>query len=198
MSKLDQILQSIWAELCEGVRDRRHGFHLPVLASCSEEGVADSRVVVLRRIDPDQRAIHCNTDRRAPKVASLRVHPTVSWLFYDFERRTQLRIRAHAEVLTDGPLVDEAWQGSSVDSRRCYLAPNAPGAESAQPSANLPASHLTRNPSPEESEAGRDHFAIVRSQATRIDWLHLASGGHRRARFTFEESTGWSAGWIEP
>ena len=175
MSKLDQILQSIWAELCEGVRDRRHGFHLPVLASCSEEGVADSRVVVLRRIDADQRAIHCNTDRRAPKVASLRVHPTVSWLFYDFERRTQLRIRAHAEVLTEGPLVDEAWQGSSVDSRRCYLAPNAPGAESAQPSANLPASHLTRNPSPEESEAGRDHFAIIRSQATRIDWLHLAS-----------------------
>ena len=198
MSELDQVREALWAELCEGVRNRRHGFHLPVLSSCTAEGLPEGRVVVLRLVEADQRAIHCHTDRRAPKVAWIREHPVVHWLFYDFERRTQLRIRANAQVLTDGPLVEEAWKRSTVDSRRCYLAPRAPGAESPQVSANLPASHLTLNPTLEESEAGRTNFAVVRSLATSIDWLHLASGGHRRARFTFEQSEGWSAGWLEP
>lgn len=198
MDDLNQVLEMIWTELAEGVRTRHHGFHLPTLSTSTLEGVVDARVVVLRRVEVEQRVVHCHTDQRAPKVAAIRAHPDVHWLFYDFERRTQLRIRATAEVLTEGPVVEAAWADSSVDSRRCYLAPRAPGAESAEASGNLPAAYRSRPPGLEESEFGRVNFAVIRSHATGIDWLHLASDGHRRARFGFRESEGWSGAWIEP
>ena len=197
MADLQEILEMIWSELRDGVRNRHHGFHLPVLSSCAE-GVPDARVVVLRRVEVDERIVQCHTDQRAPKVAGLRANPRVHWLFYDFERRMQLRVQATAEVLTEGPVFDAAWDGSSLDARRCYLAPRAPGADSPQASANLPPTHLTSHPSLEESELGREQFAVVCSRVDSIDWLHLASDGHRRARFSFSDSAGWSASWLEP
>ena len=198
MDVLQPILDQLWSELQEAARTRHHGFHLPVLTTSDSSGSPDARVVVLRRIEVADRLISCHTDRRAPKVVQIAATPAVQWLFYDFDRRTQLRIRARAEVLTEGALFEEAWAGSSVESRRCYLAPHAPGAMTPGPSPNLPETHLTRSPTPEESEVGRDQFAVVRTVAHQIDWLHLASDGHRRARFDWTEGDGWTGQWLAP
>ena len=198
MDALKRTLDDLWSELQEGVVNRHHGFHMPVLSSIGDEGEPDARIVVLRRIEVAERLVFCHTDRRAPKVKQIASTPEVHWLFYDFDRRTQLRIHAKAEVLTEGPVFEEAWAGSKLESRRCYLAPLAPGAETPGPSPNLPDTHLTRSPTPEESEVGRAQFAVVRSVAHQIDWLHLASDGHRRARFEWSTRDGWSGNWLAP
>jgi hypothetical protein len=121
----------------------------------------------------------------------------VTWLFYDPEMRHQFRVRAHAEVLREGPLFEDAWKRSDVSARRCYLAPRAPSSVSDVPTANLPDSHVDRNPNLEESEAGKVNFSVVRSEIISIERLHLASDGHRRVRFDFVEGD-WQGVWIEP
>ena len=122
--------------------------------------MAVARVVVLRRVAAGERFIQCHTDRRAPKIAEIRADPNVHWLFYDAPSRLQLRVSATAEVLTEGPEFERAWLDSTLDARRCYLAPSAPGTDCTQPSANLPESHLRRQPTLEESEGhdkGKDY-----------------------------------------
>ena len=153
--------------------------------------------MVLRRAERASRELICHTDARSGKVREIGADPRVTWLFYDPQMRHQFRVRAHAEVLTSGPLFEDAWARSNVSSRRCYLAPRAPSSESEHPTANLPDSHVDRNPTLEESEAGKVNFSVLRSEIISIERLHLASDGHRRVRFDFVEDD-WLGVWIEP
>jgi hypothetical protein len=48
-----------------------------------------------------------------------------------------------------------------------------------------------------DAEAGRENFRAVLITVTRIDWLHLAASGHRRAVYEWA-CGGWSGGWRAP
>lgn len=194
---LPDILELIWDALHKGATDRRHPFHLPTLATRGASDYPEARIVVLRRAERDSRQLVCHTDARSGKVLEIAADPRVTWLFYDPEMRHQFRVRAHAEVLREGPLFEDAWKRSDVSARRCYLAPRAPSSVSDVPTANLPDSHIDRNPNQEESEAGKVNFSVVRSEIISIERLHLASDGHRRVRFDFVEGA-WQGVWIEP
>lgn len=194
---LPDILELIWDALHKGATDRRHPFHLPTLATRGASDYPEARIVVLRRAERDSRQLVCHTDARSGKVLEIAADPRVTWLFYDPEMRHQFRVRAHAEVLREGPLFEDAWKRSDLSARRCYLAPRAPSSVSDVPTANLPDSHVDRNPNQEESEAGKVNFAVVRSEIISIERLHLASDGHRRVRFDFTEGA-WQGVWIEP
>ena len=194
---LPDILELIWDALHKGATDRRHPFHLPTLATRGGSDFPEARIVVLRRAERDSRQLVCHTDARSGKVLEIAADSRVTWLFYDPEMRHQFRVRAHAEVLREGPLFEDAWKRSDVSARRCYLAPRAPSSVSDVPTANLPDSHVDRNPNQEESEAGKVNFSVVRSEIISIERLHLASDGHRRVRFDFVEGA-WQGVWIEP
>ena len=193
------VLDAIWSELEGAAKDRRHGFHVPALASIGRDGSPQARSVVLRRVLRETGELHFHTDLRSPKVAEIAVDPRIAWLLYDAGRRLQLRIEAEAVVVRDGPRVDEAWARSALSSRRCYLAPHAPGEIAEEWIANIPAALVARVPTEEESAAGRVHFGLIVTKATSIEWLFLASEGHRRARFTIDEDRiSWSARWLAP
>ena len=194
---LPDTLDLIWDALHQGATDRRHPFHLPTLATRGASDYPEARIVVLRRAERASRELICHTDARSGKVREIGADPRVTWLFYDAEMRHQFRVRAHAEVLTSGPLFEDAWARSNVSSRRCYLAPRAPSSESEHPTANLPDSHVDRNPTLEESEAGKVNFSVLRSEIISIERLHLAADGHRRVRFDFVDDD-WTGVWIEP
>jgi len=196
--RLHEILRSSWNELGRGVVDRRHGFHVPVLATVGLDGAPQARAVVLRRVIAEAGEICCHTDIRSGKVAQIRANPRMAWHFYDEGRKLQLRIAAIAEVVPDGPRADEAWACSAVTSRRCYLAPRAPGEASDAPSPNLPEAVRDRRPTEEETRPGRANFALVVTRADSIDWLSLASEGHRRARFALDAAGAWRGSWTEP
>jgi hypothetical protein len=195
---LANILRSLWNDLGRGVVDRRHGFHVPVIASLGLDGAPQARAVVLRRVIAETGEICCHTDIRSGKVAEISANPRVAWHFYDEGRKLQLRIAAVAEVMPDGPRADDAWSRSAVTSRRGYLAPRAPGEACDAPSPNLPEAVRGRRPTEEETQPGRANFALVVTRATAIDWLYLASEGHQRARFALDINGAWQGGWIEP
>ena len=195
---LANILRSCWNELGRGVVDRRHGFHGPVIATLGLDGAPQARAVVLRRVIAETGEICCHTDTRSGKVAEIRANLRVAWHFYDEGRKLQLRVAALADVVPGGPRADEAWTRSAVTSRRCYLAPRAPGTVCDAPSPNLPEGVRDRRPTEEETLPGRANFAVVVTRATAIDWLSLASEGHQRARFALAADGSWQGAWIEP
>lgn len=195
---LAQTYSYLWNELGRGVVDRRHGFHVPTLSTIGLDGAPCARAVVLRRIDAERGEIQCHTDVRSGKAAEIARDARVAWHFYDESRKLQLRVSATAEVLVHGAVADDAWARSAVTSRRCYLAPRAPGAVCDAPSPNLPEGVRDRRPTDEETLPGRANFAVVLTRATAIDWLYLASEGHQRARFTRGADGAWQGCWVEP
>ncbi len=197
-ARLAEVLQSAWASLGQAAVDRRHGFHVPTLATAGLDGAPCARSVVLRRVLPEAGEIHCHTDVRSAKVAEIAREPRVAWHFYAPELKLQLRVAALAEFHATGARADEGWARSALSSRRCYLAPRAPGAECDAPSPNLPDGILDRRPTEEETLPGRANFGVVVTRAFAIDWLYLASEGHQRARFTRGSDGSWSGSWLEP
>ncbi len=196
----DEALAQIWRLLGRGVADRRHGFRLPTLSTVDEQGLPRARTVVLRRAIPDAGVIACHTDARSPKVRELVHQPAVAWTFYDAGERVQVRATGKAEVLRpdEDSRAEEAWQRTSLDSRRCYLAPHAPSSTSPGSSSNLPSAFEERKPTQAESEAGRAHFRVVWTVIERLEWLTLRHDGHRRAHFELDAGHVTSAAWIHP
>lgn len=196
--ELSEGLARSWAELHAATTDRHHPFHLGVLSTIGRDGSPESRTVVLRHADGEAGVLLCHTDARSPKVAEIEAHPAAAWVFYDPRHRVQLRVAGRARVhraAAGDSLAVERWERSSRSSRRCYLAPRAPGATCEGPSPNLPPTLLGRIPEGDEDAAGLANFAVIATAATRIDRLELHAHGHRRMRFELAART---AEWLEP
>jgi 3-hydroxyisobutyrate dehydrogenase len=195
-SNLESIHEQIWAALVRGAADRKDEFHTPVVAtvrSSSDDtgkgtGIVTSpemRVVVLRKAIPESREVWFHTDTRTEKMNDLRANPRCSLLFYHPRKQFQIRVAAIATLHTDDAVADVQWERTALASRRCYCGEETPGAASAEMSSGLPPFLRTRQPSVEESMAGRVNFGVVRCVVQRIEWLLLHHEGHRRAEFSY-------------
>ena len=182
--RFESILIQIWIDLAHGAFKGSHPFHTPVLAS-QDRGGADARTVVLREANKADRQLLCHTDIRSRKVEHLRAHPDVTWLFYDRNNNTQLRIRGRVHVSHDDELARARWKSSASRSRACYHATLAPGTPAETPLA------------PEPLESGFENFAVIDCRVTSIDWLYLQHAGHLRARFDWGGDE-WHSTWLAP
>lgn len=191
--RLDAVLDQVWSLLIEGAARRHSPFHQGVFASLGEYG-PEARYVVLRRAGREHARLAFHTDRRSPKFAQLQKDPRASWCF--FGEGVQLRLAGRAAPQHVGEAVEAAWQRTSSFGRRCYTVENAPGAGLTEAASGLPAEALQPGLAPALIELGRERFALVEFQLERIDWLHLAHGGHRRAQF--EAVDGWQGRWVQP
>lgn len=185
----------IWEDLASGAAQGDHPFHLGVLATSTSDGVRQ-RTVVLRDVDASARRLRCHTDRRAVKVAEIHADPRVGWLFYDPERRVQLRLDGRATIHTEGDDVEAAWRDTTLLARRGYVG-EAPGDPRPDPATGLPHALTTREPTEAESAPGREHFALVDVEVDGIDWLSIRFSGHLRARFAPSDD-GLAGTWLTP
>jgi pyridoxamine 5'-phosphate oxidase len=138
-----------------------------------------------------------HTDTRSPKVAAIAADPAMTVLLYDPEAKVQIRARGIGRVETSGGLADAAWAQSTPFAKRCYLAENAPSADSDAAVSGLPEWVEGITPTEEQVAPGRENFAIVLVEVSSFDWLYLASTGHRRARFEFD-GIQVSSTWLVP
>ena len=195
MDALPDALDIGWRLLEGGAVDRRSPVHTPVVASVDADGAPDSRVMVLRAVDRIAGTLRFHTDARSPKCAALDGR-RVSVLAYHPGEAVQLRLAGMARVVAEGADVDAAWAAATVFARRCYLAEAAPGSLLTAAGSGLPAWAERRKPEETDLVAARRNFALVIVQLTGVDWLHLAEGGHRRARFSVGD--GWLGEWMVP
>ncbi len=197
---LESLLERVLGALHEAVADPRHEWHMPVVATLDSHGNPTSRTVVLRHFaaGTPRPWLSFHTDARSPKAAQIRAQPRVAWLFYDRSTKVQLRVSTLATLHLGDALADQAWQGTTLSSRRCYLAPRPPSSVVPEPDPNLPQAFRRRLPDRQASEAGRHAFAVVRSEITELERLELHHDGHVRCRWRWAPDGRIEADWLAP
>lgn len=192
---LRETLDTVWLLLAAGAADRRSPVHTPVVANMGLDDAPDARVMVLRAADRAAATLRFHTDLRSPKCHRLDGQRAIVVAYHPGEA-IQLRLAGTARIVTEGATIDAVWAAASPFARRAYLVEAAPGNALAAAGSGLPAGLDGRAPDAAELLAARPNFALVMVELTAIDFLHLASGGHRRARFTMAED--WRGCWVVP
>lgn len=175
-----EIQQRIWNELGRATQDRHHAWRTPVLATAGQDGSPNARTVVLREANANLAQMRFFADSRSVKVTELKAQPSAVVVFWSKRLSWQLRARVVITTHTSGPVVEAVWgRVSQSASAGDYL------------SACVPGSALT---TPTPTDLLNEHKLVVLSaQVQEIDWLELAKGSHRRARFSSES---WE--WLTP
>ncbi len=181
------IYNNIKELLNKGVKDRHHSFHTPVFSNYEEDNLVDSRIVVLRKYNEEELKLNFHTDFRSPKVNSLKKNQNSFFVFYDFKLKIQLRIKTYSTVNNNNEISKKAWDLTRLFSRKCYLTQKKPSSLSLIPDDGIP-QHLSGiDPTKEESENGYKNFTVIENEIQNIDWLYLASSGHRRLKISFKK-----------
>ncbi|MEM7496416.1 MAG: pyridoxamine 5'-phosphate oxidase family protein [Pseudomonadota bacterium] len=184
---LDAMIDAAWKRLERGAADKRAAFNTLQIATLGPQGWPEQRTVILRRVETAERRVTIHTDRRSAKAAEIEADGRVSLLFWDARAKLQLRLWGQARLLTDDPLTDEAWDRLTAHGRRIYRTPVPPG-------------RTLRAPEDGDGlrdDDGRSVFAAIPITVMRLEWLHLRTGGHRRARFE-PAAEGWQGRWLGP
>jgi hypothetical protein len=188
---LQQVPEFCWQLLREGVDTARSPLHTPSLATIGEHGPS-ARTVVLRYCDEEKRTLACHTDIRSDKIRETQADPRGSWLFYDRERKLQLRLAGKLSVHIDDGFADSRWSETTAMGRACYNTEPGPGQHVPQPAG---APGLVSDDMGEQ--AARSHFAVIACRIDFLDWLLLSVEGHRRAQCHWREDK-WEASWVAP
>lgn len=191
-----EILKKIWKHLDLGTLERHHPFHTPVFGTICDDA-PNLRVVVLRRFWRKSPRLAFHTHVGSPKVSEIQSNPNVSFAFYHPQEKLQIRVKGTARLHIDDELAEEQWLSTELFSRRCYIG-EAPTTESKKPISGLPEHLINRQPTAEESEAGRANFVVVSSTINSIDCLELAVRGHRRSLFLWHAAGGLETKWLTP
>ena len=183
---LPELEKDCWDRLVTGAVKSRTPFHTPSIATL-HQGEVNLRTVVLRKTLPTERELRFHTDIRSPKWQELSQNPSISALFYDAVDRIQLRVKGKAVLHYTNEITAEAWQKTSLSSRKCYLTLFSPSSLTEESTSGLTDDIEHENFTLAESESGYTNFGIVSIHVQSIDWLWLNHAGHRRAYFDYEK-----------
>lgn len=192
-----EILKRIWKHLDLGTLQRGHPFHTPVFATVCDNA-PELRVVILRRFwRKNPRALAFHTHIGSPKISEIKSNSKVSFIFYHPPEKLQVRIRGCAEIHTSGELHEEQWLATEFFSRRAYIG-ESPTTVKEKSTSGLPEAIVDRNPTREESEAGKANFVVITSTIDSIDCLELDVRGNRRSLFVWNDAGELETKWLTP
>ena len=188
MSIFDQNPNTIFNNINEllsiGAKDRKHSFHTPVFSTSSN----NSRVVVLRKFNQIKLSLIFHTDFRSPKINELKKHNLSNFVFYDSKIKVQLRIKTISKIHYNNDVTKETWEQTRLSSRKCYLTKKSPSTPTNKPEDGIPEHLKGIDPKQSESADGYKNFSIIENTIQNIDWLYLASSGHRRLNISFKKN----------
>jgi hypothetical protein len=191
-----EIYNSIDDDMTSAVLDYKDPFHLFYIANSSKK-IPNIRTVVLRNFSMSKKIFEFHSDIRSPKIKQLNINPNFSALFYNPDKKIQLRFSGITKILHKDASTKKRWSGISNSSRRCYLGPFNPSSTIEDDHPNIPDEFRFGDPKIEETEKGFENFVIVQCQFTSIDYLSLKYSGHSRCRFDFNGKN-VSVCWLAP
>ncbi len=194
---LQNLEKDCWNRLLNGSLRYKDAFHNMVVGNVNEEGV-NLRTVVLRKVSTSKKELSFNTDVRCGKWQDLGKQNRISFLFYDAAANLQIRLSGTATLHQTDGIAAEAWAVTKMGSRKSYLAQPGPSTIIPLPASGLSTILETTDPTPEESENGRQNFGVIVSKIHWMEWLWLSSKGHRRAVFTNTGNGSGSQNWLIP
>jgi len=179
---LNLLLNDIWEMLKEGVEKSKSDFHLATFCTISKDK-PKNRTVVLRRVIRERNILIFHTDKRSGKIYEINSNPNISWLFYSHSNKVQLRLEGEAVIYSSGKLFEDQWNSTALMSKKCYLIDHTPSSILKHPEVYLNSYSHFNNISIEDSQIGKENFAVIETKINSIDWLYLKSSGHIRAKF---------------
>jgi 3-hydroxyisobutyrate dehydrogenase len=195
---LEFVERVCWELLNEAVGDSKMGMHKVIVGS-AVNGIASLKTVILRRIDMDDKKIYFHSDIRSPKVDTIGSTGHLSWLAYDQERRSQIRLSGKTIIHNQDALCREHWEKTAHYSKRCYIQDFAPGTAVGSPQEALKHELEQFQYTQEDSEKGFAHFVVVETRVDWMDWYFTHNKGNRRAEFRYNgDGRVVEAGWKAP
>ncbi len=180
--------ESIWRLLARGSVDSKHPFKLFSVATVSNIGLPDTRMVVLRACDIIAKELCFHTDIRSGKVEHLKQQPELCLLFWHPKQSLQLRVYGAAQVHHLDETTAEKIMALPPQQIALYGFAAQPGTKLEQNNEPVFDSHLVAQ-----------NFAWVRVPVHTIDLLHLGrSGVHTRVRFDYNEASLQDAIYLKP
>ena len=185
---LNKVYSKIWNLLNAGLQNRDAPFHIPVFIS-NNKNKSDGRIIVLRGVDEKEKKIWFHSDIRSNKIKILKSNSEATLLFYDKAEKIQLRICGNAKINYKNEICKKSWVKTAHLSRQCYLGDKPPGTHSLNPTSGLTPEVDNLKYTIEESEIGYENFCVIETYIKSIEWLYLASRGHRRAYFSLKNNS---------
>ena len=182
---LKGIYEEIWESLHEAIVDRHSGFHTFSLATICDSS-PENRTVVLRGCDKEKMIISFHTNNYSEKIHHISKNNDVSALFYDKDKKNQIRISGIANINNLNSYCMKKWNDMSQQSRKCYH-------QNIKPGEVIDSPDKVKNQNNDQISSS---FSIIDIKIVNIDWLYLSASGHTRARFTKENN--YSGEWIAP
>ena len=193
MSREELILKEIWHELNASLSQGKHPFHIFAVATTNHNSMPDVRNVVLRNVDQKCNTISFHTDKRSKKINQIKNNSDVCALFYDQEKKIQLRLYGKIFPVDDMDIKQEKWNRSRRMSKLCYLNKYPPGEEISSSKKYLPDDKDLEN-----LENGIENFSIINIDIKSIDWLNLNHKGHERMIIDFLKNSEVNFRWVAP
>ena len=190
-----EIKNYIWKLLEEALTVKDSPLKTPVFSNI-ENNKPSSKVVVLRSVNRKRRILTFHTDYRSPKVKAIKKNEDAVLVFYHKDEKTQLKVNVKTKIHFDDKIAAAAWKKTAHFSRKCYLIESPPSSVITSPGTTLPVSFEENSYTLEQSELGYENFAVVECVIQSIDWLYLASTGHRRAIFSYNGTEEFN--WLVP
>lgn len=162
----------IWKTLQRACVDKKHPWRLVAFVTASPDG-PQSRMVVLRAVQPLDNTMLVYTDSRSGKFADIALQPKVSLLFWNPRSNQQLRVWGSAYPLNDDILVNDHWARVPDYSKQEYASLSAPGTIRGSAQAGL------------DLASARNNFSVLEITATRMEHLILSREGHQRVLYEF-------------
>ncbi len=187
-TSLQDVCTDAFRQMSHGVTDRHSPFRTPTLATMGTDQRPGLRTVVLRSFDPATRRLVIHSDRRAAKLADIAANPRVALHVWDDSSQVQVRVDG-AAMLQPEDVARSEWDQLHAGSRDTYRIRPTPGTALADP-AVADTDRLSE-------DAAFANFAVIAVHVDRMEWLHLARDGHRRAAFTWT-ADGQQAEWLVP
>ena len=192
MTEKEEILDKIWDELILGLNSGKHPFHI-FTVSTVKNNKPDSRSVVLRTVDKENKSISFHTDLRSKKILQIKESENICALFYDKDSKIQLRIYGSASKETNSLLIKEKWNSSKEMSKLCYLNKISPGEV-----INEPKDYLYGKEELNNIKLGIKNFSIINIKISQIDWLSLNHEGHQRMLINYTSNNKIEFDWVAP
>ncbi len=188
IDELALVRERAFMALAEGAADPGSGWRNMALGTVAAGGQPRIRTIVLRAFDPSARRLEIHTDSRSAKLSDLASNPLAALHGWNTASGEQLRVEGKVAAHAGDAVASVAWERLRAASRDTYRVLPGPGCTIAAPAAAAPAL---------DDAAAFAVFVVLRLCIERLDYLRIAHGGHRRARFDWSVEPAASM-WLVP
>ncbi len=183
---LEESFLLLFKELFRSTQDKKHPFRYFSLCTVNDDGSPNSRTVVLRKKDQDNR-LWVYTDSRSLKFKELKNNNKATLLFYHPIKKLQLKLLCTSNIHYQDNVCKQAWQTIDDSGKLSYNTVLNPGRRITRPEQG----HEFLRP------LNDLYFSVLIFDPTEIELLQLNRSAHLRAK-SVKFGGKWTRSWLVP